>query len=75
MNEKGWSHSFEYEVSTNDVNKGWQPIVWGIQYRVERKDNTAYTGGIPSADPPIEYLLMEDGNYLLLEDGSRILLE
>jgi len=41
MNEKGWAHAFEFEVATNDVNKGWQPIVWGIQYRVERKDNTA----------------------------------
>jgi hypothetical protein len=41
MNETGWAHSFEFEVSTDDVNKGWQPIVWGIQYRVERKDNTS----------------------------------
>jgi hypothetical protein len=40
MNERGWAHSFEFEVTTIDVNKGWQPIVWGIQYRVERKDNT-----------------------------------
>ena len=43
LNERGWAHSFEFEVTTNDVNKGWQPIVWGIQYRVERKDNTANT--------------------------------
>jgi hypothetical protein len=41
MNETGWAHSFEFEVTTNDVNKGWQPIVWGIQYRIERKDNTS----------------------------------
>jgi hypothetical protein len=41
MNERGWAHSFQFEVTTNDVDKGWQPIVWGIQYRVERKDNTA----------------------------------
>lgn len=41
MNEKGWAHSFEFEVATDDVDKGWQPIVWGLQYRVERKDNTA----------------------------------
>jgi len=41
MNEKGWAHSFEFEVITDDVNKGWQPIIWGLQYRVERKDNTA----------------------------------
>jgi hypothetical protein len=41
MNEKGWAHSFEFEVATDDVDKGWQPIIWGIQYRVERKDNTS----------------------------------
>ena len=41
LNEKGWAHSFEFVVATTDVSKGWQPIVWGIQYRVERKDNTA----------------------------------
>lgn len=41
MNETGWAHSFEFEVATSDVSKGWQPIVWGIQYRIERKDNTA----------------------------------
>jgi hypothetical protein len=41
MNEKGWAHSFEFEVATDDVDKGWQPIVWGIQYRIERKDNTS----------------------------------
>ena len=41
MNDTGWAHSFEFEVTTNDVNKGWQPIVWGLQYRIERKDNTS----------------------------------
>jgi hypothetical protein len=41
MNETGWAHSFEFEVATNDVSKGWQPIIWGVQYRVERKDNTS----------------------------------
>jgi hypothetical protein len=41
MNASGWAHSFEFEVTTDDVPKGWQPIVWGIRYRIERKDETA----------------------------------
>ncbi len=41
MNEIGWAHSFEFEVSSNDITKGLQPIIWGLQYRVERKDNKA----------------------------------
>lgn len=41
MNSSGWAHSFEFEVETDDVDKGWQPVIWGLQYRIERKDNTA----------------------------------
>lgn len=41
LNQLGWSHSFEFIVSTTDVKKGWKPIAWGIRYRVERKDDTA----------------------------------
>jgi len=41
LNKKGWSHAFQYRCTTSDVNKGFQPILWGVQYRVERKDNTA----------------------------------
>jgi hypothetical protein len=41
LNITGWAHSFEFEVTTDDVPKGWQPIVWGIRYRLERKDETA----------------------------------
>jgi len=41
LNRIGWAHAFEFTLITTDVNKGFQPIIWGTQYRVERKDNTA----------------------------------
>lgn len=41
MNNLGWAHAFQFDVTTTDASKGWQPIIWGIQYRVERKDNKA----------------------------------
>jgi hypothetical protein len=41
LNQLGWSHAFEFIVSTNDVTKGFRPIAWGVRYRVERKDDTA----------------------------------
>lgn len=41
LNYRGWAHAFEFQITTTDVVRGWQPIFWGIQYRVERKDNTA----------------------------------
>jgi hypothetical protein len=41
LNQLGWSHSFEFSVTTTDVQKGWKPIAWGVRYRVERKDDTA----------------------------------
>jgi hypothetical protein len=37
----GWAHAFEFTLTTTDVDKGFQPIMWGTQYRIERKDNTA----------------------------------
>jgi hypothetical protein len=40
-NQKGWAHSFEFTVTTDDVTKGFQPVLWGFQYRFLRKDNTA----------------------------------
>jgi hypothetical protein len=43
LNRIGWAHAFEFEVATTDVQKGWQPIVWGIRYRIERKDDTDNT--------------------------------
>lgn len=39
LNYKGWSHGFEFNVSTSDINQGFQPIAWGVRYRVERKDD------------------------------------
>jgi hypothetical protein len=41
LNQLGWTHSFEFSVSTTTIGKGWKPIAWGIRYRVERKDDTA----------------------------------
>jgi hypothetical protein len=41
LNRTGWAHAFEFTVTTTDITKGFQPILWGTQYRVERKDNTA----------------------------------
>ena len=43
LNRTGWAHAFEFEVSTTDVQKGWEPIIWGIRYRFERKDDTDNT--------------------------------
>ena len=41
LNRKGWSHAFEFRITTDDVRLGWLPIFWGIEYRIERKDNKA----------------------------------
>jgi hypothetical protein len=41
LNHRGWSHGFEFEVSTSDIAQGFQPIAWGVRYRVERKDDTS----------------------------------
>lgn len=41
LNYTNWSHSFEFSITTDSTVKGWQPLLWGIQFRVERKDNTA----------------------------------
>jgi hypothetical protein len=43
LNRTGWAHAFEFTVTTTDINKGFQPILWGTQYRVERKDNASST--------------------------------
>jgi len=41
LNEQGWVHAWEFSVTTTDAVKGWQPLFWGIQYYVSRKDNKA----------------------------------
>lgn len=41
LNHKGWCHAFALEVNTIDTPQGFQPIAWGLRYRVERKDDTA----------------------------------
>jgi hypothetical protein len=39
LNLAGWSHCFELQSSTSLTPQGFQPIAWGIRYRVERKDD------------------------------------
>jgi hypothetical protein len=41
MNQLGYAHAFEFRLATDDVTKGFQPVAWGVRYRVERKDDTA----------------------------------
>jgi hypothetical protein len=41
LNKKGWGHAFQYELTTTDKTKGFQPLYWGVRYRDERKDDTA----------------------------------
>jgi hypothetical protein len=41
MNQLGFAHAFEFRLATDDVTKGFQPVAWGVRYRVERKDDTA----------------------------------
>jgi len=39
LNLAGWSHCFELKSNTTLTPQGFQPIAWGIRYRVERKDD------------------------------------
>lgn len=41
MNKTGVQHAFNYSVTTSSEDKGLQPISWGVEFRPERKDNTA----------------------------------
>jgi len=68
MNEKGWAHSFEFETTTDDVNKGWQPIVWGLEYRIERKDYAASTTAVSAY--AAEILSINSSNLNI--DGSPV---
>jgi hypothetical protein len=42
-NRRAWSHAWEFVITTSAVPRGFRPIAWGVQYRLERKDNTATT--------------------------------
>jgi hypothetical protein len=67
MNKKGWAHSFEFIVETDDVDKGWQPVTWGVEYRIERKD---YSATVP---PPNVIEATDDEEYSTLSiDGSDL---
>lgn len=39
-NRLGWAHAWEFVITTTNVPRGFRPIAWGVQYRLERKDNT-----------------------------------
>jgi hypothetical protein len=41
LNTQGWVHAYEFAVTTTDAVKGWQPLFWGVQFYVSRKDNKA----------------------------------
>lgn len=43
-NKKGWAHAFEFIVNTTDVANAFRPVAWGVQYRVEKKNNQASSG-------------------------------
>lgn len=43
-NLKGWSHSFEFVITTTTIVNGFRPVIWGIEYRTEKKNNQASTG-------------------------------
>ena len=39
-NLKGWSHRFEFVLSTDETTKGFQPLGWGIVfYKEDRRDD------------------------------------
>jgi hypothetical protein len=39
QNLTSWSHAVGFQVTTDDTNKGFQPIGWGIRYEVIRDDD------------------------------------
>ena len=38
MNLLGWSHRMKFTTTSSSTKKGFQPLVWGYQYRIERID-------------------------------------
>jgi len=39
MNQTAWCHSFKFEFTSSQTEKGMVPIMWGIQFEVVRKDH------------------------------------
>ena len=37
-NLTAWSHRLHFEVRTNDTTKGFRPIMWGVEFRIVRRD-------------------------------------
>lgn len=40
-NRLAWAHSYEFEITTSAVPRGFRPIAWGVRYRIERKNDQA----------------------------------
>ena len=38
FNETGWCHNFKFQFTSNETPKGIQPIGWGVQWELVRKD-------------------------------------
>lgn len=39
VNLLAWTHALRFEVTTDDTEKGFQPIIWGVEYLKERRDH------------------------------------
>jgi hypothetical protein len=38
VNLLGWLHGFRFEMTSTDTEKGFQPLMWGVEYLRERRD-------------------------------------
>ena len=38
VNLLGWIHGLRFEMTSTDTEKGFQPIMWGVEYLRERRD-------------------------------------
>ncbi|MCK5600815.1 hypothetical protein KAR91_03040, partial [Candidatus Pacearchaeota archaeon] len=38
LNQTAWCHSFKFEFTSSETNKGMQPVMWGIVFEFVRKD-------------------------------------
>jgi len=39
MNQTAWCHSFKFEFTSSQTEKGMVPIMWGVNYEIVRKDH------------------------------------
>ena len=38
LNQTAWCHSFKFEFTSSEIEKGMQPVMWGIVFEFVRKD-------------------------------------